>query len=89
MPDLSVRIDLDVMDVLFSFDSVSSGLAKDRPQLGGGLFPLGTGEAFGPDDELALGRHGDDRLGHAELLRQKRTRMVSAPSAFTVRWMLP
>ena len=85
--NLTMSLDVDVMDVLFGFDGLAARLTQDGPQLGRGLFPLGSGETFGPDDELAFRRDGDDQLSHASSF-QKRTRIVTEPSAPATRCTL-
>ena len=67
MPDLSVRVEMDVVDVLLGLDRLACGLAEDRPQLGGGLFPLAAGQTLGTHHELALRRDADDDLCHVLL----------------------
>jgi hypothetical protein len=58
--DLVVRLDMDVMDVLFGFDDLASRFAKHAAELGGRLLPLSTGQSFATDDEFAVAGHGDD-----------------------------
>ena len=46
MADLVVRLDMDVMDVLFGFDDLTSRFAKHAAEFGGSLLPLAAGESF-------------------------------------------
>ena len=74
-----MSLDVDVMDVLLGFDRLAARFTEGGAQLGRGLLPLGAGQAFGADEELAFWRDGDDQLSHTSSL-QKRTRMVTEPS---------
>src|SRR5215216_5899784 len=55
-PNLPMRIDVDMVDVLLGFYRLASRLAEDGAQFGGGLPPLCARETFGADDELARAR---------------------------------
>src|SRR5207302_8579083 len=57
--DLGMRLDMDVMDVLFGFDDLASRFAKHAAEFGGRLLPLSPGESLGADDEFAVAGHGD------------------------------
>jgi len=46
MPDLSVRVDMDVVDVLLGLDRLACGLAEHHAQLSGSLFPLAAGQTL-------------------------------------------
>ena len=62
--DVSMVLDMDVVNVLFGFNCLAGGLAEYRAQLGGCLLPLRAAQPLGTNDELAFGGDGDDQLGH-------------------------
>ena len=59
-----MSLDVEMMDVLLSFDGLARWLAQDGAKFGRGLLPLRAGKAFGAHDEFAFGRDDDDQLGH-------------------------
>jgi hypothetical protein len=59
-----VTEDVDRVDMLLGLHRLPRWLAEDSAQLRRGLLPLGSSKTLGSNDELTVGRDGDDQFGH-------------------------
>ena len=86
-----LHVDVHIMEVLFRFDGLTRWFSENSSKFDCGRLPLSAGESLGANDQLPLRRDGNDQFSHFWFLlsTQKRTRIVTLPSAPAVRCTLP